>query len=48
MNGENPETVEYLKARLEELLDLADRLDLSDVGAWVASAIEQIPEGDGG
>lgn len=47
MDKDETETVEYLKARMEELLDLADRMDLPVVGAWLASAIDRIPEGAG-
>jgi hypothetical protein len=43
----NTETVEYLKARMEELRDLADRLGLPVIGAWLTSAIDRIPEGAG-
>lgn len=47
MDKHETETIDYLKARMEELLDLADRLDLPVVGAWLASAIDRIPEGPG-
>jgi len=49
MDKDEPEakTVEYLKAQMEELLDLADRLGLPVVGAWLSSAIDRIPEGAG-
>ncbi len=45
MDKDETETVEYLKARMGELLDLADRMDLTVVSAWLASAIDRIPEG---
>lgn len=44
MDKADTETVENLKAQMEELLHLADRLDLPVVGAWLASAIDQIPK----
>lgn len=47
MDKEETETVEYLKARMEDLLALADRLDLPVVGAWLAAAIDRIPQGTG-
>ncbi|MBD8737695.1 hypothetical protein [Sphingomonas sp. CFBP 13706] len=44
MTAEHQETVEYLKAQLNELLNLADRLDLPLVAIRVSSAIDAIPE----
>ena len=45
MTAERQETVEYLKAQLNEMLDLADRLDLDLVAVRLASAIDVIPNG---
>jgi hypothetical protein len=45
MTNERKETVDYLKAQLAELRDLADRLDLPLVAIWLCSAIEAIPQG---
>lgn len=46
MTTEHQETVEDLKAQLNELLDLADRLDLPLVAVRLSSAIDAIPTGD--
>lgn len=39
------ETIEYLKVQLDELLDLADRLELPLVAVRLSSAIDAITEG---
>lgn len=44
MSADHEESVEYLKERLQELLDQADRLDLPVVAAWLARALDEIPE----
>lgn len=46
MTAENEESVEYLRAQLDELLDLADRLELPLVAVRLASAIDAMPLGD--
>ena len=43
MNTDHEESVEYLRAQLRDLLELADRLDLFLVGVRLSSAIDAIP-----
>ena len=45
MTDEHQDSVEYLKAHLDALRDLADRLDLPLVAIRLSSAIDAIPEG---
>ena len=46
MTAEHEDSVKYLKDQLEELLVLADRLDLPLVAVRLSSAIDSIPMGD--
>ena len=46
MTMHDSETVERLRLRLEEALDLADQLELSVVAARISSALEQVARTD--
>ncbi len=43
MTMPDSETVEQLRVRLAEALDLADQLELAVVAARISSALEQVP-----